>query len=67
MNGTIKYHANVSMVPNTFGGWDGSKHFSEFMCELISVFVDWLHINLGDFKFLNKFLLSCLMPMVTAD
>lgn len=34
----------------TFGGWDGSKHYSEFICELVNIFVGWLAIGLGNLE-----------------
>lgn len=45
----------MSMVSVMVGGWDSRKNCSEFTCELVRVFVIWLAINLGDFKFLNAF------------
>ena len=53
--GLFMDHANVSVITTTIGSSDGSKHCSKFACELVNVFIGWLAIKFGDFKFLKAF------------
>lgn len=50
-----KDHANVYIVTTTIDGWIGSKHCPKIKCDLAHIFIRWLVINLGYFKFLEAF------------